>query len=295
MSGTPLTKLLHNVSVQSGTGVSCMGSRRGSNGLAAGRSLRWPPGFATGIGTFSPCVMACHGCCDTKAAQFQSRHQYFACTQRSGGVCHLFPSRLRLVRRHLQSPQTLGHLHHTRKLGRQWLAPVRNASGRSFPPRKLCRGRNPFGWHRRWHDLTLRKDGRHLLVRFTQWKCPVGISVMRDIYGLFARRKVDLVQIFCSGACTKEAEHFVHGKPLALMSRTELLETIRTVQLLDIAQARSEVRVEQSSSQRLSAALETPCCSPLLSGRIGEQVRCLAGVPVSRTVEVEHKRVYTCF
>ena len=52
MSGTPLTKPLHNGSVQVGTGVSCMGSRRGSTGFTAVRSLPWLLGLAVGIGTF---------------------------------------------------------------------------------------------------------------------------------------------------------------------------------------------------------------------------------------------------
>lgn len=50
MSGTPLTKLLHNGSVQSGTGVSCMGSKWGSTEFTAVRSLLWPLGLARGFG-----------------------------------------------------------------------------------------------------------------------------------------------------------------------------------------------------------------------------------------------------
>lgn len=52
MSGTPLTKPIHNGSVQTGTGVSCMGSRRGSTGFMALRSSPWPFGFTVGVGAF---------------------------------------------------------------------------------------------------------------------------------------------------------------------------------------------------------------------------------------------------
>ncbi|MEB1223361.1 hypothetical protein [Xanthomonas campestris] len=72
---------------------------------------------------------------------------------------------------------------------------------------------------------------------------------MREIYGLFAHHKVDLVQIVCSDSYRKDTEHFVQGKPIALMSRAQLLETSCTVHLPDMAQARSEVRVEPSSAQ----------------------------------------------
>lgn len=50
MSGTPLTKPLHNGSVETGPGVSCMGSRWGSTGLTAMWSLSWPLGLAVGVG-----------------------------------------------------------------------------------------------------------------------------------------------------------------------------------------------------------------------------------------------------
>lgn len=53
MSGTPLTKPLHNDRVQTGTGVSCMESRWGSTEFTAVRPLPWPLGFAVGVGAFS--------------------------------------------------------------------------------------------------------------------------------------------------------------------------------------------------------------------------------------------------
>lgn len=52
MSGTPLTKPLHNGSVQTGTGVSFMGSRRGSTGFTAVRSLSWTLGLAVAACAF---------------------------------------------------------------------------------------------------------------------------------------------------------------------------------------------------------------------------------------------------
>lgn len=62
MSGTPLTKPLHNDRVQTGTGVSCMGCRRGSTGFTKVWSLSWPLGFALKIGDL-PFVPAYHYCC----------------------------------------------------------------------------------------------------------------------------------------------------------------------------------------------------------------------------------------
>lgn len=52
MARTPLTNLLHSGSVQVGTGVSCMGRRRGSTEFTAVRSLPWPLGLAMGVGVF---------------------------------------------------------------------------------------------------------------------------------------------------------------------------------------------------------------------------------------------------
>lgn len=59
MSGTPLTKPLHNGRVQIGTGVSCMGCKLGSTGFTALRSSPWPLGLAVGVGTlFAICTSA---------------------------------------------------------------------------------------------------------------------------------------------------------------------------------------------------------------------------------------------
>ncbi|MCW1979628.1 hypothetical protein [Xanthomonas campestris] len=52
ITGTPLTKPLHNGSVQTGTGVSCMGRKRGSTVFTGVRPLPWPFGLAVGVGAF---------------------------------------------------------------------------------------------------------------------------------------------------------------------------------------------------------------------------------------------------
>lgn len=51
-AGYPLTKPLHNGRVQTGTGVSCMGSKRGSAEFTAVRPLLWPLEFAVRVGVF---------------------------------------------------------------------------------------------------------------------------------------------------------------------------------------------------------------------------------------------------
>ncbi|WP_184515208.1 hypothetical protein [Xanthomonas arboricola] len=52
-ASSPLTKLLHNGRVQTGTGVSCMGNKRGSAEFTAARPLLWPLEYAVGVGIFS--------------------------------------------------------------------------------------------------------------------------------------------------------------------------------------------------------------------------------------------------
>lgn len=80
-------------------------------------------------------------------------------------------------------------------------------------------------------DLILRKDGRRTLVQCKQWKRQqVGVSVVREMYGLLAHHQAHAVKIACIGTYTKDAERFAEGKPIELIGGEQLLNMIRAVQ-----------------------------------------------------------------
>ncbi|MET0290656.1 MAG: restriction endonuclease [Pseudoxanthomonas sp.] len=97
-------------------------------------------------------------------------------------------------------------------------------------------------------DLILRKDGCRTLVQCKQWKRQqVGVAVVREMAGLLAHHQAHAVKIVCIGCFTKDAERFAQGKPIELISGTQLLQMIRAVQ--------QDAAVPPASSPRVAPVL----------------------------------------
>ncbi|NIJ86278.1 restriction system protein [Xanthomonas arboricola] len=110
-------------------------------------------------------------------------------------------------------------------------------------------------------DLILRKDGRRTLVQCKQWKRQqVGVSVVREMYGLLAHHQAHAVKIACIGTYTKDAERFSHGKSIDLIGGEKLLEMIRAVQLHTTSQP-THARAEPVFATAASTAAVAPSCS----------------------------------
>ncbi|UYK84980.1 restriction endonuclease [Xanthomonas sacchari] len=78
-------------------------------------------------------------------------------------------------------------------------------------------------------DPVLRKDGRRTLAQCKQRKRQqVGVSVVREMYGLLAHHQADAVKIVCVGSYTDDAERFARGKPIELISGQLLLAMIQS-------------------------------------------------------------------
>ncbi|WP_372162048.1 restriction endonuclease [Xanthomonas axonopodis pv. cyamopsidis] len=114
-------------------------------------------------------------------------------------------------------------------------------------------------------DLILRKDGRRILVQCKQWKRQqVGVSVVREMYGLLAHHQAHAVKIACIGTYTKDAERFAEGKPIELIGGEQLLNMIQVVQQQATAQPMAiSARVEPvfaSPDSSTSGNLVNPGC-----------------------------------
>uniref|UniRef100_UPI003F81F7A4 restriction endonuclease n=1 Tax=Xanthomonas sp. 0924 TaxID=2835534 RepID=UPI003F81F7A4 len=114
-------------------------------------------------------------------------------------------------------------------------------------------------------DLILRKDGRRTLVQCKQWKRQqVGVSIVREMFGLLAHHHAHAVKIACIGTYTKDAERFAEGKPIELIGGEQLLDMIRAVQQQATAQSTSApVRIDSvfaSTESTASATIATPSC-----------------------------------
>lgn len=72
-------------------------------------------------------------------------------------------------------------------------------------------------------DQVLRKDGKTYLVQCKHWKArSVGVSVVREMFGLMVAEGADEVWIVTSGSFTNEAIGFADNKPIRLFDGSKL-------------------------------------------------------------------------
>jgi restriction system protein len=80
-------------------------------------------------------------------------------------------------------------------------------------------------------DLILRKNGQTTLVQCKQWQNrQVGVTVVREMYGLLMHHKAAAVKIVALGNYTPDARSFAQGKPIELIYGGQLISTVRSLQ-----------------------------------------------------------------
>ena len=80
-------------------------------------------------------------------------------------------------------------------------------------------------------DLELRKGEGLILVQCKQWKAQkVGVSVVREMFGVLTASNADKVIVICSGRFTQQAIDFASDKPVTLIDGNELLYLVHEVQ-----------------------------------------------------------------
>ena len=80
-------------------------------------------------------------------------------------------------------------------------------------------------------DLVLKKGDEKILVQCKQWKAQkVGVSVVREMFGVLTASNASRVFIICSGKFTQQAIDFALSKPISLMGADELLSLVQSVQ-----------------------------------------------------------------
>lgn len=110
-------------------------------------------------------------------------------------------------------------------------------------------------------DLILRKDGRRTLVQCKQWRRrQVGVSVVREMYGLLAHHQADAVKIVCVGGYTNDAERFARGKAIELIGGELLLEMIRLAQTGCTTEAATKPRIEPAVVSQINVTSQSPAC-----------------------------------
>ncbi len=86
-------------------------------------------------------------------------------------------------------------------------------------------------------DIRLTKNGQLHLVQCKNWRNQkVGVSVVREMYGVMTAENAASVIVVISGIFTQEAKNFAAGKPIDLVEGSLLVSMIRDVQTNKVVQ-----------------------------------------------------------
>ncbi|AUC89452.1 DUF2034 domain-containing protein [Alteromonas sp. MB-3u-76] len=100
-------------------------------------------------------------------------------------------------------------------------------------------------------DLELRKGEGLTLVQCKQWKAQkVGVSVVREMFGVLTASNADKIIVICSGKFTQQAIDFASDKPIELITGNELLSLVKDAQAEPII-----APVQQASCPRCGSEL----------------------------------------
>lgn len=111
-------------------------------------------------------------------------------------------------------------------------------------------------------DLVARRSSRTVLVQCKQWRRQqVGVSVVREMWGLVAHHRADGAMIYSVGEFTPDAASFAAGKPVELVTGVKLLDAINTVRSATSERALSVTPQSRAPSLPIPPA-PTPPQSP---------------------------------
>ncbi|WP_369941925.1 restriction endonuclease [Xanthomonas medicagonis] len=242
-----------------------MGRKRGKTGFDALAALPWPLGIAAGIAGFLavrdgiPWWFSRHDGALSQAIAQQSEGAFaplawillLLCWM--AALASFFKARHR--RRLLDTRTTLESL--AAGGWRQFELLV----GEAFRRQGYAVEETGLGGADGGIDLILRKDGRRTLVQCKQWKRQqVGVSVVREMYGLLAHHQADAVKIVCVGGYTADAARFALGKPIELIGGEQLLTMIQAAHRGSALGIHPDSRTEPALGSNIETPSQSPTC-----------------------------------
>ncbi|TWD73498.1 restriction system protein [Variovorax beijingensis] len=118
-------------------------------------------------------------------------------------------------------------------------------------------------------DLVLGKGGERFFVQCKQWKAfKVGVTVVRELYGVMAAGGATGGFVVTSGRFTQEAVTFASGRNIQLIDGQALLELIRDGRTARRSEGTHRARPLASDAAPLS---DTPSC-PLCTGSMVRRI-----------------------
>jgi len=121
-------------------------------------------------------------------------------------------------------------------------------------------------------DLVLRKGGEKFLVQCKQWKAfKVGVTVVRELYGVMAANGAVGGFVVTSGTFTEDAKSFASGRNVTLIDGPILFKMIKQAQ--GEVQGRTSESATQTGTGRPKAVVQPLCpqCSKPMVRRTAKQ------------------------
>jgi restriction system protein len=107
-------------------------------------------------------------------------------------------------------------------------------------------------------DLVLRKDGEKHLVQCKQWRArKVGVTVIRELYGVMAAEGAAGGFVVTTGQFTEETKRFAGGRNIQLLDGTDLRRWMDTYVCVPTA---ASPRLDQSTGQSIPATATSVTC-----------------------------------
>ena len=118
-------------------------------------------------------------------------------------------------------------------------------------------------------DLVLRKDGEKFLVQCKQWKAyKVGVTTIRELYGVMAAGGATGGFVVTSGVFTQEAEFFAEGRNIDLIDGAELTTIIKTIKQ---SSSKPATQNTPQASPSATAHPNCPTCGSVMVRRTAKQ------------------------
>ncbi|MFT2091245.1 restriction endonuclease [Paraglaciecola sp. 2405UD69-4] len=132
-------------------------------------------------------------------------------------------------------------------------------------------------------DLRLLKDGKLHIVQCKQWRrSKVGVSIVREMFGVLAASNAVSVYVVSSGHFTNDAIKFAQGLPIELINGNQLLELIAEVQT---------TKPLQTAVKPTTTTICPKCASPMVKriakkgANIGNEFLGCSSFPKCRHIE----------
>jgi restriction system protein len=140
-------------------------------------------------------------------------------------------------------------------------------------------------------DLTLRKDGKLHIVQCKRWRSSkVGVSIVREMFGVLQASNAVSVYVVSSGHFTKDAITFAQDLPIELINGEQLLKLIADVQTTKPLQ--TSVKPIIKPIVKLTNTTTCPkCASPMVQriakkgANLGDAFMGCSGFPKCRYIE----------